>query len=216
MDGNTLIGTEDCLLVKYNSAGAKQWTKTLGVASKEADCDQVAIHGNNLYLAGYTEGNLGGQTLTGTWDMVLNKYDLDGNRASTTLWGVSGASTYSGGVAVDSNGNVFVGGDTDVSLPGHTLVGSRDAFAVMYNADGTTKVWSNQFGVGGGTTTSGRQSIAVDGNGNVYLVGETSGSLTGQSSIGTKESCTKASQRCSRRWARNVNNSGSPGPAPTK
>jgi len=33
LDGNTSSGSDDIVLVKYNSSGTKQWTKQLGTSS---------------------------------------------------------------------------------------------------------------------------------------------------------------------------------------
>ena len=35
LDGNTLTGTNDFFVTKYGSSGVKQWTRQLGVSSKE-------------------------------------------------------------------------------------------------------------------------------------------------------------------------------------
>lgn len=48
-------------------------------------------------------------------------------------------------VAVDANGNIFVAGGTDGTLPGQTNAGIRDAYVVKLDASGNI-VWNRQFG----------------------------------------------------------------------
>jgi hypothetical protein len=84
------------------------------------------------------------------------------------------------GVAVDTAGNVYVTGYTSGSLDGNTNIGGTDMFLVKYNSTGT-KQWTRQLG----TASSDRGfGIAVDARGNVYVTGQTSGGLDGNTSAG--------------------------------
>jgi len=98
---------------------------------------------------------------------------------------VIGWSTYLGGsgddfaerIAVDSDGNACVVGrtsSTDFPATGGfdtTLGGSTDAFVAKVSADGTGLIWASY--VGGSDGDEGRD-VAVDGLGNLYVVGRTS------------------------------------------
>jgi len=86
------------------------------------------------------------------------------------------------GVAVDGDGNVYVTGVTEGTLPGssETGAGSNDVFVASYRSDGTTR-WVHQLGTVGNDEGSG---VAVDGDGNVYVVGYTYGALPGSSETG--------------------------------
>lgn len=63
--GQSIIGTRDAFVVKYDISGNKQWTKLLGVASESTSGNGIAIIGTNTYVIGSTSGNLDGQTITG-------------------------------------------------------------------------------------------------------------------------------------------------------
>jgi len=66
------------------------------------------------------------------------------------------------------------------SLDGNTLIGGVDAFLTKYNSSGT-KQWTKQFG----TTASDRGvAVATDNSGSVYVIGETSGELDGNTHSG--------------------------------
>ena len=55
------------------------WTKLIGVAGVDSKANSVAVDGSgNIYVTGRTKGNLDGQTMTGTEDAFLIKYDSSG------------------------------------------------------------------------------------------------------------------------------------------
>jgi len=139
LDDQTLsgLGATDFFVSKYDSAGTRQWTRTLGVAGVETVANGVATDSaKNVFVAGYTKGDLDGETLTGTQDFFVTKYDTNGNLQWTELFGEALATTVAKGVATDSSGNVFVGGETDEGLDGNTLTGTLDFFITKYTNEG--------------------------------------------------------------------------------
>jgi hypothetical protein len=79
LDGHTLTGTRDFIVTKYDSSGVKQYTRQLGVAGKETYGLSVATDAiGNVYVAGYTNGGLDGNTQTGTQDLFVTKYNSNG------------------------------------------------------------------------------------------------------------------------------------------
>jgi hypothetical protein len=82
-------------------------------------------------------------------------------------------------IAVDAAGNVVIVGTTGGEVSG-TSFGSTDFFVRKYN-NGGTLVWSEQFGSSGGDQAL---AVALDGSGNVFVAGDTSGEFLGQTSAG--------------------------------
>jgi hypothetical protein len=137
LDGNTLTGTRDFFVTKYNSSGVKQYTRQLGVAGKATVGRSVATDASgNVYVAGDTTGGLDGNTLTGTYDFFVTKYNSSGVKQYTRQLGVAGKATASQSVATDASGNVYVAGDTAGGLDGNTLTGTQDFFVTKYNSSG--------------------------------------------------------------------------------
>ena len=78
LDG-TNAGDSDLFLVKYNSSGAKQWTKQLGTSSAEYANGVATDSSGNVYVTGETAGGLDG-TSAGGHDLFVVKYNSDGVR----------------------------------------------------------------------------------------------------------------------------------------
>jgi hypothetical protein len=135
LDGNTNSGIFDILLVKYNSSGTKQWTQQLGSSSKDFGHGVTVDSSDNIYVTGYTEGGLDGNTSAGSYDIFLVKYNSSGVKQWTQQLG-SSSDDIGEGVTVDSKNNIFVTGGTRGGLDGNTNSGSYDIFLVKYNSDG--------------------------------------------------------------------------------
>ena len=137
LDGNTLTGSKDSFVTKYNSAGVKQFTRQLGVVGAVTVGNEVASDSfEDIFVTGYTTGGLDGNTLTGTYDFFVTKYDRNGVKQFTRQLGVVGTETFGNGVATDEIGDVFVVGTTLGGLDGNTLTGTYDFFVTKYNSDG--------------------------------------------------------------------------------
>jgi len=78
LDGNTNSGWDDIFLVKFNSSGTKQWTKQLGTSSDDEGNGVTTDSSGNIYVTGYTNGGLDGNTNSGSYDIFIVKYNSSG------------------------------------------------------------------------------------------------------------------------------------------
>src|SRR4029078_1140483 len=85
-----------------------------------------------------------------------------------------------GAMVVDASGNIFITGQTGASLYGQTTGMLSDMFALKLSAAGPVK-WSAQI-AGKGDEWAG--DLALDGAGNVYIVGSTSTSIDARAGAG--------------------------------
>ena len=93
-DGQSKTGTEDAFLIKFNSAGVKQSTMLMGVASKFTYAADVAIDSNdNIWVTGRTDGNLHGQTAPGVRNAASTAWKPR-TSFSPTLASASASSVY--------------------------------------------------------------------------------------------------------------------------
>jgi len=181
LDGNSYAGL---FVVKYDSSGTKQWTKQMGTSFDDGANGVATDSSGNVYVAGYTNGGLDGNSNAGGYDLFIVKYNSSGTKLWTKQLG-SSKDDYAEGVATDSSGNVYVAGKTTGGLDGNSSAGGWDLFVVKYNSSGT-KQWTQQLG----TSSQDIQEdvaydIATDASGNSYVVGYTyNGGLDGNSPLG--------------------------------
>jgi len=135
LDGNTSSGGYDIILVKYNSSGTKQWTKQLGTSSWDWGSGVTTDSSGNIYVTGFTYGDLDGNTSSGNQDIFLVKYNSSGTKQWTKQLGTSSLDR-GFGVTTDSSGNIYVTGRTGGGLDGNTTSGMFDIFLVKYNSSG--------------------------------------------------------------------------------
>jgi len=87
LDGNTSAGNTDLFVVKYNSSGTKQWTKQLGTSGNDNASGVATDSSGNVYVAGYTDGGLDGNTSAGGVALIVVKYNSSGTKQWTQQLG---------------------------------------------------------------------------------------------------------------------------------
>ena len=176
LPGQISAGGNDAFVRKYDLGGAEVWTRQFGTVFND-EAFGISVDASGVYVAGRTTGTLPGQVSAGGTDAFVRKYDLAGN----VIWTRQFGTTYDDaiyGMSVDASG-VYVAGQTDGTLSGQTSAGGYDAFVRKYDLAGN-EVWTRQFG-----TVDGEYAgfICIDASG-VYVAGNTSGALPGETSSG--------------------------------
>ena len=141
-------------------------TKQLGTSSDDQANGVATDSLGNVYVAGYTNGGLDGNSNAGDADLFVVKYNSSGTKQWTKQMGTS-SHDEAHGVATDSSGNVYVAGQTLDGLDGNSSAGSYDLFVVKYNSSGT-KQWTQQLG---SSSFDEARGVATDSSGNVYVAG---------------------------------------------
>ena len=188
----------DAFLVKFNSAGIRQWGTFYGGGGNDYGNSCATDAAGNVYLAGYTDSNNGISIATagshqsaygGGQDAFLVKFNSAGIRQWGTYYGGSG-NDYGYSCATDATGNVYLAGYTDTNS-GTSIAtsgshqsaygGGTDAFLVKFNSAGTRQ-WGSYYG---GSGNDYGYSCATDAIGNVYLAGYTDTTNNGTSIAST-------------------------------
>eukprot|EP01041_Mallomonas_annulata_P005482 gene5482-11029_t len=175
-------GGIDGFLVKFNSAGVRQWATYYGGSGYDY-CNSTAVDVfGNVYVTGPTESSSGmvsgsGYQLTrgGGMDAYLAKFNSSGVRQWGTYYGGSGTEQgYS--VATDIHANVYLTGQTNsttgISSSGAfqpTFAGTSDVFLVKFSSSGSRR-WGTYYGSSGNEYGS---SVATDTSGNIFVIGLT-------------------------------------------
>ena len=130
-------------------------------------------------------------------------FDLSGNKVWTRLLGSSGDDN-SGSLTTGLDGSIYISGYTTGSLDGQTNSGGEDGFVTKYSPDGV-KVWTRLIGSKGDDRV---WSLTTGRDGSIYLSGETTGSLDGQSNSGGLDGfVTKYSPEGVKLWTHQIGSS---------
>jgi len=154
-------------IIKYDADGTELWTANYPGSGWNGSANSIAVdEDGNVYVSGSSKINT-------FYDCLTVKYGPTGN----TLWearydGPVNSEDLGVGLVLDGDANVYVtcqskGGDP----PNH------DYATIMYDTDGT-QLWVRRYdGTAHGEDRS--QDIEVDGYGNVYVTGSSTGTGTG-------------------------------------
>ncbi|NCU30002.1 hypothetical protein EOM60_05390, partial [Candidatus Saccharibacteria bacterium] len=154
----------DQTLVKYNSSGVEQWSKSWGGDGLDEAYDVALDSSGNIYVVGYSKSSgLSSETTYG--DQTLVKYNSSGVEQWSKSWGGAGIDI-AHKLALDSSGNIFVvGSSNSTGLSSETAYG--DQTLVKYNSSGVEQ-WSKSWG---GDRSDIAYGIALDSSGNIYTTG---------------------------------------------
>jgi len=139
--GGTFGGTRDFVVAKADRNGNLRWVRQYGganIANSDRGYGIAVTPSGTVTVVGTTEGTLGttGSSLdpnpnAGEDDIVLMRFDRNGNRTAYRQWGTS---TYdeATAVAVTSRGTAYIAANTPGRLA-ETQAGDMDAFTIRFN-----------------------------------------------------------------------------------
>ncbi|HEY9666312.1 MAG TPA: SBBP repeat-containing protein, partial [Coleofasciculaceae cyanobacterium] len=169
-------GGPDIYVAKYDTDGNLLETTQIGTDGLDRSYDITTDEAGNVYISGYTVGNLGGinnnsERFLATTDSYVAKFDSDLKLQWITQFGTTKYDdTY--GIAIDNGGNLFTTGWTQGDLYG-TNAGLYDVTLAKVDNLGNL-LWTRQFGTSGYDFA---WDVATDSFGNVYTTGYTTGDL---------------------------------------
>jgi len=178
-------GDRDAFVTKLNPQGnSLVYSTYLGGSGMDVGNGIAVDSSGNAYVTGKTEstdfptqnayqGRYGG----GTYDAFVTKLSPQGNSLVYSTYLGGSAWDEGCGIAVDSQGNAYVTGETaSANFPtqnayqGRYGGGTYDAFVTKLSPEGNSLVYSTYLGGSGEDRGYG---IAVDSQGNAYVTGET-------------------------------------------
>jgi hypothetical protein len=184
VSGGTNTGnSNDIVVFKLNSNGTTLWTRqnsTFNTIQNDSE-PSISVDGSgNAYVVYYTTGTVSGGVNTGTSDVVVFKLDSNGN----TLWTQQNAtfntivSDVVPSISVDTYGNAYVSYYTSGTISGGINTGGNDIVVFKLDQTGDT-LWTRQTSEFNTSQDDVNPSISVDQNGNIYVVYDTSGAVSG-------------------------------------
>jgi len=179
--GSTNAGSTDIFISKYSDRSIQRWIKQIGSSADDYVSDLIVDSNNNIYITGYTYGDLGG-TNAGGADLFATKLDSEGSVLWTKQFGTVDDDTGTG-ISIDSNGDIVISAYSFNGFDVHASNGGHDVVALKLNSDGA-QIWSQQIGsIENDITTD----IAIDSSDNVYITGYTLGDLSGSGNTGSAD-----------------------------
>lgn len=170
-----------CLILMLLAAGQAYAQLALTMSGGGATASTVSSvrdSSGNLYVSGYFSGgniDIGAVSVPtiGINDAFVAKLDSNGQTLWAKSFGGSGARTNAApyALAVDSAGNVYVGGacnGADMTSPALSKIGETDVYALKLDPAGNV-LWAKRYG-GSGTYAS-ASGLALDAANNVYFTG---------------------------------------------
>ena len=180
----------DYVTIKYDPDGNELWVARYnGEGNGEDIANDIAVDkSGNVYITG-------GSTGTDGFGRATIKYDTYGNQQWVAYYKVPGESRDgANALALDSQGNIYVtgpgggtlSGGTGSGLPGTTTPPGtpNDILTIKYDNDGD-ELWATTYD-GPAKDNDVPHGLKVDGDGNVYIAGESMGDGTGYDSVAIK------------------------------
>ncbi len=186
----TYDGSEDALIAKFTSAGARVWSTYYGGTAIDRAYEVTTDQQNNIVFCGWTFSGSGIAT-PGAYDVsrsgVADGFFAKMDSGGTRLWGTYYAND--GGVdaiVADGGGNIYITGSTPYGIAASAGAyqsgyggGNADTYLAKFTPAGT-RIWATNYG---GSATDDGSALALDRSGNIYLSGY-SGSTTSIASTG--------------------------------
>ena len=133
----TKIGTRDALAIKLDSSGNTTWAKNFGGSGASTTGRGITVDSTgNVYLSGFFNAastTTPALALIGAQDAFALKLNSSGATTWAKNFGGSGASATATSLALDSVGNVYLGGyfqGSSLTVPALTLGASMDAMLI--------------------------------------------------------------------------------------
>lgn len=158
-------GSNDWLVIKYNSAGVQQWVDVLNGPGngEDAALDIIIAPNGNPTVCGYAYS----LNASGNINAFVKQYTPAGVTVWTDTWtnpaftGIDKAY----GIGIDSSGNLYTGGETR-----NSTTSNMDAYAIRYDSLGVRQ-WVTIYTDATTTTDEYLRQVIVDSLGNVFFAG---------------------------------------------
>lgn len=170
---NKNFGKEDIFVIKYGSDGQLLWSNQFGTDSTDVGKGIFADKNGNIYLTGFTNGNLGKASF-GKTDCFIIKLDNNGNLLFISQFGTP-LDDYSYSITGGAGSDILICGTTWGDFAGKNK-GFIDAFTGQFSDKGDL-IKYNQFGSEGFDIA---EIINMDKDNNIYVGGSTSGNFGSQ------------------------------------
>ena len=172
----------DAFLSKRDSAGAAVWTKIVATSGNDSGGAAAFDSTGNGYIAGYTDASLSGFTNAGGDDLFIARYNASGDQTLLKQFGTTSNESATD-MKVDSSGNIYLTGTAEGALGGQVNAGSKDAFVMKLDSNGTV-LWTRLLG---GAVEDESYGLGLDAAGNLWIGGYSYSTFGGHTNAGNSD-----------------------------
>ncbi|QKF94771.1 NHl repeat unit of beta-propeller protein [Fadolivirus algeromassiliense] len=193
VSGGTKSGSADIVVFKLDTNGNHQWSRQQTVFNNNnaSVLPSIAVDVNgNIYIAYQSYGTVSGGIFFGGLgtDIVVFKLDTNGNHLwnkQQPIFNTSGFDLIPS-IDVDDKGNVYVAYMSEKTVSGGIKSGFYDIIVFKLNTNGVHQ-WSKQQPIFNTSGFNESPSLALDGNGNIYIAYASSGTVSGGTPSGSSD-----------------------------
>jgi len=194
LGGQTGSSGTDVFVMKLDSDGNEIWTKLIYSHSNRTavsdfqngndspSTNLVLGSSGKIYLIAHTTTNFDNNLNMGGRDLGLAILDNNGNTQCSAIFGTP-EDNNGKVIAVDNSNNFYIGYNSSVSINNISNLGGSDGFILKYD-DNCNHVNTEVYGSG---QDDGISSITFDSSDNLILLGNTLGTLNGDSNLGSSD-----------------------------
>ncbi len=172
----TSLNDVDAFVAKLDNDGNLLWNTFTGGTGNEIGTDIAVDASGNSFVTGYSDGTWGAPLIAFTAsvnDAYAARFNASGTRIWNTFIGGSG-DDQGNGIALDSNGDVFVTGLSSTSWgisPRRVYTALDDGFYAKLSPANGARAWH---GFLGGSGNDSGAAVTADSSGNLYVAGTSS------------------------------------------
>ena len=157
--GTLMNDTRDAIIILFDFDGNIVWTKEFKKNDTDIFINMLQIDDESFFVVGTTEStDIEGSEFKGKVDVLLIKYDFDGNIIYKKTWGTKDYDEITESYINNKNELIICGTSTDAE--GYKVYGA-DAFILKYDFDGNL-IQEKLFGGDGRDTATGVIPISDD------------------------------------------------------
>ena len=172
LDGQLFLGGgTDTFISKYSKDGIKQGTIILGTTGDDFVGDIELGDDGSIYLSGFTNGDLYGESAIGGEDAFLLKANIATAEVDWAKLIGTGSDDYGRNIVVADDNYIYFSGYTFGDLGGNPSAGGSDIFITRFSPTGL----QDSVALFGSSGYEESQGLKVDENGYIYVVGATWG-----------------------------------------
>ncbi len=188
---STQLGLGDAFWIKVNGAGSLLGSFQWGSGNQDEVVKLLIDNQGNLYAVGNTFAGTSallfdGQPTYGGQDIFITKFDSQGVKLWTKLYGGPGDQKVNGanGAVIDSAGDIYLAGSTTAAFDGEVFAGGiEDALIMKINPAGN-RLWTRVRGTAAQDSFVG---VSLDDYDRVFVGGYTLGAFPGRVNQGQSD-----------------------------